>query len=78
MADLRPIPTVEHAEGMLAALKRGHSCTEACTGTTVLGDGKVLQLRCPWEQIDLGTPTDRRIVASVYASEARAAMGAVG
>ena len=73
----RPTPTLEHAAGMLAGIKQGHQCTEACTGTTVLGDGKVLNLRCPWEQIDLDSESDRRIIGSVYAIEARAAMPGV-
>lgn len=70
----RPTPTREEAQGMLDAIKSTHTCTEACTGTTVLGDGKTLRLRCPWEQIDLDSPSDRRIVQGVYASEARRAM----
>ena len=73
----RPTPTIEHAAGMLAGIKQGHQCTEVCTGTTVLGDGKVLNLRCPWENIDLAKDADRRLVASVYAIEARAAMWGV-
>jgi len=74
---MRETPTIEHATGMLNAIKASHTCTEACTGTTGLGDGKVLTRRCPWEQIDLDSEVDRRIVGSVYAIEARAAMGAL-
>lgn len=74
MSDRRPIPTIEHAEGMLAAIRATHTCTEACTGTVTLGDGKVVTLTCPWERLDLRNGQDRRIVASVYASEARTAM----
>ena len=71
-------PTREHAEGMLSAIKKSHTCTEACTASVRLGGpfGDLVQLRCPWEQIDLDSPTDRRIVQSVYASEALAAMEA--
>lgn len=68
------IPTREHAAGMLAGIKSQHSCTSACTATTALGDGTIIHLRCPWEQIDLDSPTDRRIVQSVYADMAREAM----
>ena len=67
-------PTREHAEGMLASIKANHTCTTACTDTKVLGDGKRIQLRCPWEQIDLDNPADRRIVQGVYAAEAREAL----
>jgi hypothetical protein len=75
----RPIPTIEHAEGMLAAIRATHTCTEACTGTVTLGDGKVVTLTCPWERIglDLDNEQSRRIVGGVYASEALAAMGSV-
>lgn len=73
----RYTPTVEEAEGMLAAIRATHTCTEACNGTTVLGDGKVLHLTCPWDRLDLNNEQDRRIVGGVYASEARAAMGEV-
>lgn len=70
-------PTREHAAGMLAAIQKSHTCTEACTATIQLGGpyGYFKQLRCPWECIDLDSETDRRIVQSVYAAEARAAMG---
>lgn len=76
MADLRPVPTREHAAGMLKAIVASHTCTEACTAVIHLGPYSApTQLRCPWKVIDLNSESDRRIVASVYAAEARAAMG---
>lgn len=71
----RPTPTRDEAAGMLNAIKASHTCTVACTGVVTLGKGDSKNLRCPWEQIDLDNPADRRIVQGVYASEARAAMG---
>lgn len=67
-------PTQPEAEGMLTAIQRSHECTEACTGTVTLGDGHVVHLTCPWQRLDMTVEADRRIVGSVYASEARAAL----
>lgn len=72
----RETPPIQVAKGMLAAIRRGHECTEACTGTVTLGDGKVVTLTCPWERLDVNNEQDRRIISTVYADEARAAMGA--
>jgi len=72
----RPTIDRDSAVGMLTAIKRDHECTEACTGTVTLGDGKVVTLVCPWERLDMDVEADRRIVASVYAMEARAALAA--
>lgn len=66
--------TAEQAEGMLKGIRSQHECREACTATVTLGDGKVLALSCPWERIDVADPSDRRVVATVYADMARAAM----
>jgi len=66
--------TVAEASGMLAALRRGHECTYACTGEVTLGDGATLTLTCPYERLDPEDPTDRRIIGSIYAIEARAAL----
>ena len=71
---IRRTPDREHAAGMLAAIKRGHECTEACTGSVALGDGKAITLTCPYERLDLDSGVDRRIIASIYAIEAKAAM----
>lgn len=73
---IRRTPDREHAAGMLAAIKRGHVCTEACTSTVTLGDGKRMTLTCPYERLDLDSGVDRRIIGSIYAIEAKAAMGA--
>lgn len=69
-------PTIEQAEGMLAGIKSQHACTEACTGTVTLGDGHVVTLTCPWQRLDMTSEADRRIVQTVYASEARRALHA--
>ena len=71
-------PTREAAQGMLTALSRGHECTEACTGATTLGDGHVIQLTCPYKRLDVDSETDRRIIGSIYAIEARAALAQSG
>jgi hypothetical protein len=66
--------TPEQAEGMLKGIRSSHTCGEACTATVTLGDGKVLALTCPWERLDMADPSDRKVVATVYADMARAAM----
>lgn len=68
----RPTPTRDHAAGMLHALTQHHTCGLACTATITRGDGSRITLRCPWEQLDLTNPADRRIVQGVYANEAHA------
>lgn len=70
------IPTLSEAEGMLAAIRATHTCTEACAGKVTLGDGHVVTLVCPWERlgVELHNEQSRRIVGSVYASAARAAL----
>lgn len=68
------VPTAEHASGMLKAIKSTHTCGEACTSRTRLGDGTYLQLSCPWGRLNPAVEADRRIIQSVYASEAVAAM----
>jgi hypothetical protein len=73
----RPTPTIEHAEGMLAGIKSTHTCGEACTASVRRGDGSTVQLACPYTRLDVLDEADRRIVQSIYAIEARAAMGAV-
>lgn len=70
----RPAPTRNQAAGMLEALTRNHHCGTACTGTTILGDGHVLRLRCPYKALDLDSQADRRTIAHLYAQEARRAM----
>lgn len=79
MPDTRPIPTREHAAGMLAAIQQGHECGEACTSMIRLGGpfGDLVKLKCPYKVLDLDSETDRRIIGSIYAIEARAAMAGV-
>ena len=69
----RPTPTRMLAAGMLATLIRDHVCGTACTGTARAGD-RIIQLRCPYTTLDLDDPAARRLVQTMYASEARAAM----
>jgi hypothetical protein len=71
---MRTTPTRSEALGMLEALTASHRCGQACNGTVALGDGSHVQLSCPYDRLDLDNPADRRIVAGMYASEARAAM----
>jgi len=70
----RPIPTREHAAGMLAALTATHTCGEACTATVMLGDGTIVTLRCPWKNLSLDSAADRLIIQTCYADVARAAL----
>lgn len=63
------------AAGMLRALRVGHACGEACTGQVTLPDGHVIELACPYDRLDPESPADRKIIASMYAHEALAAMG---
>jgi hypothetical protein len=58
---------------MLKALKSAHTCGEACTGYGTVG-GKKKRLSCPLSTLNLELAVDRRIVGSLYASAARAAM----
>jgi hypothetical protein len=58
-------PTRDHAAGMLKALKSSHN------------HGLCLSTRCIWDMLDLDSDSDRRVIQSVYANEARAAMGRV-
>lgn len=58
----RPTPTKAHAEGMLAGILSQRR-SEGRTGPH------------PYGTLNLDDPVDRRIVASVYAEMARAAMG---
>ena len=58
---MRTIPTREHAEGML----QGILAQRRMEGL----DGPH-----PYDTLDLDDPTDRRIIGSVYALMARAAM----
>jgi hypothetical protein len=58
-------PTRAHAAGMLAALKSSHN------------HGLCLSTRCVWDALNLDSESDRRVIQSVYANEARAAMGRV-
>lgn len=64
----RPTPTVEHASGMLAALKTSHVCEVACTSTVMIG-GIPRRLTCPLSRLRLEDPADRRVIASLYAME---------
>lgn len=72
-------PTCEHAAGMFEALVASHTCGRACNSEQVIGrmspNPQTIRLRCPLSQIDLDNPADRRTVQSMYAAEARAAMG---
>jgi hypothetical protein len=70
----RLTPTIQHARGMLAALTASHTCGLVCTSRTTLGDGTVVQLSCPYGRLDMHDEADRRIVQTMYANEARAAM----
>lgn len=67
--------TPERAQGMLDGIKASHTCTEACTGTIVLGDGKTLTLTCPYTRLDVNSATDRKVIGTVYADIVRATMG---
>lgn len=70
----RITPDKGHAAGMLRALVAGHTCGTACTGTAYIG-GEPRALQCPYSLLDMDNPADRRTVQTLYASEARAAMG---
>ena len=61
------------AEGQLKALTAGHICGPACTSTVIQG-GQERQLTCPYKQLDPTSPKDQKIIGSIYASEALAAM----
>ena len=63
------------AAGQLAGLTQGHICGEACTGTVTRGDGSTIQLECPYERLDVTDPGDQKIIGSLYAQDARSAMG---
>lgn len=72
--------TRAHAEGMLRALQatHDHDCLTVVTGyvpDTQYPLGKGLPLRCLYACLDLAYASDLRIVASLYASAARAAIG---
>lgn len=69
----RYTPDHAHALGMLQALKRAHTCGEACTGYGTVG-GKKKRLKCPLTTLNLELAVDRRIVGSLYASAARNAL----
>jgi hypothetical protein len=66
--------TPEQAAGMLKAIQSQHTCAEACTAKVTLGDGKVVQLTCPWTRLDVNSYVDRGVIATVYADMALAAM----
>lgn len=71
-------PDRAHAAGMLEGLVASHTCGAACTGSTTIGRlsraPKSINLSCPLDLLDLDNPADRRIIQSMHASEARAAM----
>lgn len=69
------VPSKEHADGMLAALKRSHTCGEACTALRTFAWGTV-QLKCPLTQLDTSTAVDRKIVQSLYVEQVREVMAA--
>lgn len=61
MTDTRPVPTREHAEGMLKGILAQRE-REGLTGPH------------PYGTLDLDSDVDRRIIGSVYAMMAREAL----
>lgn len=66
---------VRQAEGMLSAIRSSHECGEPCTSEVTHGDGRKVQLVCPYSRLDVNVPGDRKIIGSIYASEAIGATG---
>ena len=73
-----PTPTAAEAKGMLKGLMQGHACGEACVGKFTLGDGTVVDLTCPYSRLDPNSPADARIIQTMYAEAARAALRSGG
>ena len=48
------------------------------TGPSTLGEGHLTQLTSPYKRPDVDSETDRRIIGSIYAIEARAALAQSG
>ena len=71
---MRTTPDAATAAGMLRGLTSSHICGSACEGQYTLGDGTVIDLTCPYSRLDPENPADARTIASLYASEARAAI----
>lgn len=65
--------TIEQATGMLGSLQSGHTCGTACIGEVTLGDGRIMHLTCPYQRLNPLDASDRRVIASIYAIEARTA-----